>query len=99
MLQPRQDRLFLPRRGMSSTGFSDRRDRIKCTAFLREINFGVALRGFETDMPEPAANQIEFNASLEEGDCTGVSKRVRVDRLRVSDGCEGTAAATYRFTM
>ena len=79
MLHPRQDRLFLPRRGMSSTGFSDRRDRIKCTAFLREINFGVALRGFETDVPEPTANQIELNASLEKGDRAGVSKRVRVN--------------------
>jgi hypothetical protein len=64
---------------MSSIGFSDRRDRIKGTAFLREINFGIALRGFETDVPEPAADQIELNASLEEVDRAGVSKRVRVD--------------------
>ena len=64
---------------MSSTRFSDRRDRVKCATFLREINFGIALRGFETDVPEPAANQIELNASLEEADRAGVSKRVRVD--------------------
>ena len=64
---------------MSSTRFADRRDRVKRTTFLREINFGIALRGFETHVPEPAANQIELDASLEEGDRAGVSKRVRVD--------------------
>ena len=79
MLQPRQDRLFLPRRGMSSTGFSNRGDRIEGTTFLPEINLGIALRGFETDVTKPAANQIELNATLEQGDRAGVSKRVRVD--------------------
>src|SRR5207253_404970 len=51
---------------------------VERTTFLREIDFGIALRGFETDVPEPAANQIELNAGLEEGDGTGVAKRVRV---------------------
>ena len=78
MLQPRQDRLFLPRRGMSSTGFSNRGDRIEGTTFLPEINLGIALRGFETDVPQPVPDHIEFDACLKKVYGTRVSKRVRV---------------------
>jgi len=59
-------------------GSSDWCDRIKCATLLREINFGIALRGLQTNVPEPVTNQIELDASLEEVYCAGVSKRVGV---------------------
>jgi hypothetical protein len=57
-------------------GSPDWCDRVKRSALLREINFGIALRGFQTNVAEPVTNQIELDASLEEVYCAGVSKRV-----------------------
>jgi hypothetical protein len=78
VLKPRQDRLLPPRRGSAPTRTADGRDGIECPALFCEINVGITLRGFQTDMPEPAADQIELDAGLEEVYRTRVSKRAGV---------------------
>jgi len=51
---------------LSPTRTADGRDGIERAPLLCQINFDITLRRFQTDMPEPAADQIELDASLEE---------------------------------
>jgi hypothetical protein len=43
---------------------------------LGEIDFRITLRGFESDMPQPVSDHVEFDAGLQKVDGARVAQRI-----------------------
>src|SRR5438552_4382556 len=85
MPQPGQYRWLLPGGGPPPSRLADGRDGLEGPAFLGEINFRIALRGFQVDVPEPAADEIQLDAGLQQMHRARVSKGAGVDTF----SCKG----------
>ena len=64
----------------------DDRTRGQCLGLHLEVDFGIAVGGFEGDVTEPRSDRIDVHASAKEVDGRGVPNRMRADSFGIERG-------------
>jgi hypothetical protein len=71
---------------MAGSIVSDDRTRCQCLGFHLDVDFGIAVGGFERNVTEPRADGVDVHAGAEQVYGRRVPHRMGADSLRVERG-------------